>query len=390
MIMTKNMKSFKLLKFLLVSFSLVFASCSGSVLSQKYSTEGLKNFAATITSQELREYVEYLASDDLEGRCAGKKGETKAQEYIVSHFKEIGLKPVGDKDENGANTFYQKIGKGTMRNCVGLLEGADEELKKEIIIIGAHHDGQGMENDPIRHNPGGCPEDKIWNSADDNASGVSVVLACARAFAKSKIKTKRSILFMTFTGEELGFFGSRYYVKNPLFPLKNHIAMLNFDMVGRSTKRSITVGCTGAFEDSDIIENLFKDMGKKMGFQIKSNRAGWGSADHLSFLTKKIPAVHFCTGLHKDYHARTDTADKLNYGAMRDLAMSVFLILNEMANAKYLPKYNNNYDLERIIHPKLRKLFEEEKSPEEKKSSDKEWEKIPRGLKKKIFIKRAA
>lgn len=293
-----------------------------------------------ITADLLKGYVEYLASDELEGRCAGKPGEVKATEYIAKHFKEAGLKAIGDKDEDGNPTYYQKTGKGKARNCVALLEGSDEKLKDEIIVIGGHHDGQGKRGEGVGQMPGGPKDDDIWNSADDNASGTSIVMVAAKAFGESGLKPKRSILFMTFSGEEFGLVGSAYYAKHPLLSIKNHVAMLNFDMVGRGKQKSVIAMGVGTFKDSKIIEDIFEKAGKGQVLKIVCSAGAGGGSDHSSFLAKGIPAVFFHAGLHEDYHRKTDHADKLNYDTMALIGKSAFLILNEIGNMEKVPEYS--------------------------------------------------
>src|SRR5262245_27644165 len=162
-----------------------------------------------ITEDLLRKHATYLAGDELEGRQAGYEGNRKAAAYIVGIMKEAGLKPVGDPDDAGRPTFYQsfRIWKLETKNCLGLLEGSDPDLKKEILVVGAHFDHLGIadnEGPPSRRSDRPRGDDRIWNGADDNGSGTSTVLALVKAFGEGKLRPKRSILFMAFSGEEGG------------------------------------------------------------------------------------------------------------------------------------------------------------------------------------------
>ena len=176
--------------------------------------------------------VRYLADDALAGRLAGSAGERCAGEYIAGEFAKAKLRPAGD---NG--TYFQSLSLasalnphapgGTGRNVIAAFDGADPRLKDEWIVIGAHYDHLG-DGGSSSLAPG---EKAIHNGADDNASGVSVVLTAARAFAGGP-RPARSVLFMAFTGEESGLLGSTYFVGHPTIAGRM-TAMINLDMVGR-------------------------------------------------------------------------------------------------------------------------------------------------------------
>src|SRR6266850_3444875 len=202
---------------------------------------------ALITADGLKSHLTVIAGDAYEGRNSGYPGNDKAAEYIVAHFKKIGLKAGGEKDAAGSATWFQgfKVGDRATRNVLGIAEGTDPDLKSQFVIIGAHYDhvGQSGEKNAGRmKSAGGDAEDKIWNGADDNGSGTVTVLEIARAVMEGKVRTKRSILFMTFSGEEYGLLGSQYYVAHPLVPLSKTAAMINLDMVCRNGAKPMDVG----------------------------------------------------------------------------------------------------------------------------------------------------
>lgn len=273
---------------------------------------------ARITAESLKGHLTVIASDDYEGRNSGLPGNIKAGDYIAAHFKKIGLRPAGEKEASGEASWFQsfKVGDRTTRNVLGMAEGSDPELKSEFVVIGAHYDHVGQDGEPSAgrmKNPRGDPDDKIWNGADDNGSGTVTVLEIARAFMEGKIRTKRSVLFMTFSGEEWGLIGSKHYVDHPLHPLPKIAAMINLDMVGRNGTKPMDVGGVGTAKDWIA---LCEEAAKGTGLAYTTSPGVTPGSDHYSFARRKIPAVHFFTGFHGDYHCQTDHADKIEYERM--------------------------------------------------------------------------
>ena len=274
--------------------------------------------AALVTADGLKGHLMVIAGDEYAGRNSGYPGNDKTAEYVAAHFKKIGLKPAGEKEESGAATWFQsfKVQGKITRNVLGMAEGTDPELKSEIVVIGAHHDhvGQQGESDAGRmKNSKADREDKIWNGADDNGSGTVTVLEIARAFMQGKVRTKRSILFMTFSGEEYGLIGSDHYVNNPLFPLAKTVAMINLDMVGRNGEKPLDVG---GVSTSEAWVGLCEEAAKGTDLNYKTSPAVMPGSDHFSFSKMKIPAVHFFTGFHADYHCQSDHPEKIDYDRM--------------------------------------------------------------------------
>src|SRR5204863_7997579 len=168
---------------------------------------------------------------------------------------------------------------------------------------------------------------QIHHGADDNASGTAGVLELARLAAKNKSQWKRSLLFITFAGEELGLLGSSNYVNHPTIPLSNVMAMMNMDMIGRLTDR-LFVGGVGT---SPNFKPWLEEFNKTVKLQLDYSDSGYGASDHMSFNAKKLPVLFFFSGLHTDYHKPTDTSDKINAsGAVRILSL-VYLTLDKVA-----------------------------------------------------------
>ncbi len=214
------------------------------------------------------------------------------------------------------------------KNVAGFLEGSDPRLKTEVLVIGAHYDHVGF----IKEHK--ADSDYIFNGADDNASGTSGVLATAKAFTSMKNRPKRSVLFILFTGEELGLLGSSTYVRKPLIPLENTVAMINLDMIGRNHPDSLEI--EGARQNPDLMKIILKQ-NKKSGMTVVGNndeQMGGGS-DHYNFYRKDIPSVFFFTGLHKDYHQVSDNPDRIDTVKNARVARLAFLTAWYIANDKH-------------------------------------------------------
>jgi len=190
-------------------------------------------------------------------------------------------------------------------NVVGILPGADTVLKNQNIVIGAHYDHLGFGHFGTLDS---STEGQIHHGADDNGSGTAALLRLADTLARSGARPARTIVFAAFSGEESGLVGSRHYVNQPPFPLASTVAMLNLDMVGRLRDNRVTVfGTRSARQLSAIV----LQEGRTLGIEIAESD-GVGRSDHMSFYNKKIPALHFFTGNHFDYHRPSDTWEKLN------------------------------------------------------------------------------
>ncbi len=254
-------------------------------------------------------HISFLSSDELQGRGTGTEGERMAAKYIESQFKKLKLKPYGD-NKTYRQTFDFKGGlhgtgeAGKASNLVGYLDNG----ASTTIIIGAHYDhlGTGTQGSSLDANPAG----KIHNGADDNASGVGGLLELARYFKTNKVKEKNNFLFICFSGEELGLYGSDYFVEHPTIDLAIVNYMINLDMVGRLDPKNggLSVSGTGT---SPGWEPLLKKL-STTEVPISTDSSGTGPSDHTKFYLKKMPVLHFFTGSHSDYHKPTDDAEKIN------------------------------------------------------------------------------
>jgi hypothetical protein len=207
---------------------------------------------------------------------------------------------------------------GKSANVAGLLKGSDPRLSNEYVVIGAHYDHLGLGGP---ESLAAKPEGEIHHGADDNASGTSGLLELARSLAAERVKPKRSIVFVAFSGEELGLLGSGAYTKKPAAPLAQTVAMLNMDMIGRLRQGSLFIGGVGTSPAwKPLIDKLNNaeapaaaaGNGSGSRFQLSFGQDGFGPSDHQSFYVRDVPVLFFFTGTHDDYHKPTDTADKIN------------------------------------------------------------------------------
>jgi Peptidase family M28/PDZ domain/PA domain len=216
------------------------------------------------------------------------------------------------------------------RNVVMLLPGEDENLKNEYLIIGAHFDHLGMGG------PGSssrAPDTVgIHHGADDNASGVAMMLELAGKFALTSGSHKRSIIFISFSGEEEGLLGSKHFTDQPGVDLSKVDAMINLDMVGRLNDTSM-LQISGVGTAAGLKE-LVLSKSDTSHIKVKLSDEGYGPSDHSSFYFKNIPVLFYFTGAHLDYHTPSDTWDKINFPGMVAVSSDVFNVAREIANSK--------------------------------------------------------
>ena len=303
----------------------------------------IQKFSNTINVKDAKKHLYTLASDEYEGRETGKKGQKMAAKYLSKQYEKFGIKGI-----HGTQNYFQNIpmealinktrkfeSKYPSENVLAFIEGS--EKPDEIVLVSSHYDHEGVK------------KGEIYHGADDNASGTTAVLEIAQAFAKAKkagYGPKRSILFMNFTGEERGLLGSKYYIANPIYPLKNIVAGLNIDMVGRVNKEhendSNYVYVIGSdrlsTELHDINESANKstvnlELDYTYNEDSDPNRFYFRS-DHYNFAKNGIPIIFYFNGVHEDYHKPTDTADKINYKLLVKRAKLVFTTAWEVANRK--------------------------------------------------------
>jgi hypothetical protein len=259
---------------------------------------------------------------------------------------------------------YRVIRTQYTRNVVGIVEGSDPKLKDTYVAFGAHYDHVGYAENEIEQTSAGPrlrggrgrindPTDRIWNGADDDGSGSIGILAVAKAFATAR-KPRRSVIFIWHAGEERGLLGSRYFADHPTVPLDKIVAQINMDMIGRNNQdreeNSNHVFVVGSDRISTELHNLAVDanqaMAKPLALDFEMNDLGdpeqiYYRSDHYSYAAKGIPIVFLFTGLHKDYHANTDSAEKINYEKMARIAQFAYELGARVANLERAPARDN-------------------------------------------------
>ena len=222
----------------------------------------------------------------------------------------------------------------TAPNTIGVLEGTDPVLKNEYVVYSAHMDHIGVR-------PG--QPDSIANGADDDASGTVTVVELAQAFSQSGARPKRSMIFMTVSGEEKGLWGSRYFSDHPTVPLEKMVANLNVDMIGRNwTDTVVAIGK----EHSDLGQTLARVNARHPELTMTAIDDIWpeenfyGRSDHFNFARKGVPILFFFTGVHEDYHQVGDEVDKIDTEKTARIGQLLFYLGQEIANAPERPKWN--------------------------------------------------
>ena len=302
----------------------------------------------TINRSSAEATINFLASDELQGREAGFHGSRVTSEYIVSLLQWMGVSPLADSYFQPFDAYRkerQKKGrlevhpdsiaklkqevhqKLTMRNVLGMIPGKNT---KEYVIVGAHFDHLGI--DPA------LDGDQIYNGADDNASGVSAVLQIARAFLASGQQPERNVIVAFWDGEEKGLLGSKYFVQTCPF-LSQIKGYLNFDMIGRNNKpqqpKQVVYFYTAAHP---VFGDWLKEDIRKYGLQLEPDYRAWenpiGGSDNGSFAKVGIPIIWYHTDGHPDYHQPSDHADRLNWDKIVEITKASFLNMWKMANEK--------------------------------------------------------
>jgi hypothetical protein len=261
---------------------------------------------------------------------------------------------------------YRIVRTQRTRNVVGVVEGKDAKLKGTYVAFGAHYDHVGFaEGELVQTSAGprraeakgrvkdGALDDRFWNGADDDGSGSISLLALARAFAQGP-KPRRSLVFVWHTGEERGLWGSRYFADYPTVPMDNIVAELNMDMVGRDRddkkEESNSVYVIGSDRISTELHNLLIDANGglkqplKLDFEYNDPadpESLYTRSDHYSYAVKGVPVVFLTTGLHPDYHANTDSAEKINYEKMARITQMLYDLGMRTGNLHHAPVRDN-------------------------------------------------
>ena len=317
-------------------FSTVVSSVAQNAKQEKLTT--VEEYAATITSKELKEMLYIYAGDDMRGRMTGSKGQKLAINYLRDYYIAQGIESALEDD-----TYFQRVPAEYLtrlkepsdsENVVAFIQGS--EFPEEIIVLSAHLDHVGVDE-----------KGNVFNGADDDGSGTIAMLEMAEAFqraVKDGNGPKRSILFLHVTGEEIGLFGSRYYTENPIFPLTNTVCNLNTDMIGRIAPDKVDTPNYIYLIGSDRLSQELHDVSAQIAKKYSDleidytyndlddpNRFYYRS-DHYNFAKNNIPVIFYFNGVHEDYHKISDTPDKIVYELMEKRTKLIFHTAWEIAN----------------------------------------------------------
>lgn len=257
----------------------------------------------------------------------------KAAERLLSacgvSLDELWQNPKGRELANASVSVQTEVIQkyGATANILGVVEGTDPQLKGEYIIIGAHMDHLGWGYQGGSLYTGKLPA--IHYGADDNASGTAGLLELAQYFAANP--TKRSLLFIAFSGEEIGLLGSSHYTRHPVVPLEKTVAMINMDMIGRLRDNNLSVI---AVDSSPAWRPLLEELNAEAGFNLSLGGGGFGAgSDHAPFLARKVPALFFFTGMHREYHTPADKPELINAPGAARVVRLVAQVAERVANA---------------------------------------------------------
>ncbi|MBR5276327.1 MAG: M20/M25/M40 family metallo-hydrolase [Bacteroidaceae bacterium] len=333
-------------RFLVIVLCLVATMSVATVEAKKKKITPEQTGVATINRATAEAHVEFLASDALMGRESGTEHGRIAGEYLISVLKQMGATPLFDggfaqpfeaysveRKNAGFTVWPDKIEEikkkphriAPMRNIIAKIDGKNPD---EVVVVGAHYDHLGY--DPM------LVGDKIFNGADDNASGVQAVLQILRAFIATGVQPERTVVFALWDGEERGLLGSTYFVNN-FADMKKVKGYMNFDMIGRNNMEHRPKHFNLMFMPQDSIykEWLLSDIEKhvlQLDPDFKTSEDFSGGSDQVPFYKAGASIVWYQTGAQPDFHMPTDECNRVNWDKMVEITKAAFLCLWKMAN----------------------------------------------------------
>jgi hypothetical protein len=324
-------------------------------------------FEGAILSEHVRPHVEYLASPELKGR-SGREAAVAAR-YLVDKFQSWGVRPLFEDD-----SYFQPIPgmdgpdgqRGIVgRNVGGWIPGDDPQLRDEIIIISAHYDHLGVRNG------------RIYAGADDNASGVSMMLEVARQISQQKTKPRRSVVFVGFDLEERMLWGSRWFAAHPPWPLERVKLFITADMIGRSLGNlDLPAVFVMGSEHAPRLKTALDEIGTphgletaRLGIDLIGTRSDYGP-----FRDRKVPFLFFSTGEHPDYHTPRDVPERIDYDKVARVSSLVLQLCRHIADSDAPPVWTDelkpDLDEARTLHRVTTLLLEADDAQLEMDSDD--------------------
>ncbi len=337
MIVAKNVLAFVLLSTCQLSQCLAVETHSAAAASTTVKSSAAYLTALnSITAETLKEHVCCLADDALQGRKPGTPGGRAAGEYVAAAFRKYALSPgdvpLGEETDTGeaeagadadASGDYFQPFEAKYRNVLALLPGSDAELKKEVIVVGAHYDHIGSGND-------------VYNGADDNASGASALLELAEACSLLPQPPRRTIIFAAWDGEESGLLGSGYWQRHCRTGDRRVVFAFNMDMIGRLRNEKLAVhACRSGYGLRRLVSTLNSGLALEFPGPVKR------CSDHWTFFDVGIPVMMFNTGRHEELHTPDDDAAQINDDGMRRVARLAFETVIALADAEEVTKFRD-------------------------------------------------
>ena len=334
---------------LLLALLALASTCSAPCAAKPISKPKTKPLPGSTVESRIRAQMAVLAGDALQGRGSGTVFELRAGQYIASQLQKLGVRPMGDADATGRRTFIQSVDLGRFSpggplnplaraprrtwNVIGALPGSDPKGSKEVILLSAHMDHLGTR-------PQEPQSDKIYNGADDDASGCVAVLELARALAQGP-RTRRTVYFVFFGSEELGGLGARHFVANLPFPRAKLVANLEFEMIGRPdpTVARDTLWLTG-FERSNLGPQLARQGARLIADPHPEQNFFQRSDNYVLAREGVIAHTVSSFGLHTDYHQPSDEADTIDFKHMARAITSMQKPVRWLAGSTFRPAWN--------------------------------------------------
>lgn len=293
-----------------------------AVLKPKEHT-ALAQLPAAFSASAMMKHVRALSAPEMQGRGLKTEGLDKAADYLEQAFKRAGLKPY--EGDRYAQTWQQNVdgieNSVTLRNIIGVVPGKNPKHQHEALVVTAHYDHLGFGWPDVRKGS----ENKLHPGADDNASGIAVMLEVAKALV-SRGGGERTVVFIAFTAEEAGLLGSRHFVKNPSpFSLDKTIAVVNLDAVGRHQGKPLKAMGVGTAREW---VHILRGIGFVSGIHVTAISDDHGGSDQRSFIEAGVPGIQLFGEVHQDYHRHTDTIDKIE----PDSLVNTAVVLNELVD----------------------------------------------------------
>ena len=319
-----------------LALSLVICAIGSATFAQQAKTK------TTVSEQSVRKYMTALAGDEMKGRGSASADELEAAKYIAAQLKELRIEPAGD---DGGFLQTVKFTRRSRRNpeappvesvttnVIGILRGSDPVLSRQTILLSAHLDHLGVGRE--------VNGDKIYNGADDDASGVTAVLELAAVLA-ADAKPKRAVVFVLFGSEEIGGWGARYFQEHPPVPLESIVANLEFEMIGRpdAAVAAKTLWLTG-YERSDLGEQLAKH-GARLVADPHPDENFFQRSDNYVLARRGIIAHTVSSyGLHSDYHQPSDDLAHMDFAHMTEAIASMVEPVRWLVNTDFKPRWKD-------------------------------------------------